>query len=114
MSNPTQSMPAILRFRLTKTRRVRGILVGSGVKVRPESGRASCSNDTVPHQPNPPGAAGRKPPGDPTPTPPQGGARTERLGGRARNGGLGGRARREGSEGGNGGRDREGGIGREG
>src|SRR4051812_16746441 len=78
MSNPTQSMPAILRFRLTKTRRVRGILVGSGVKVRPESGRASCSNDTVPHQPNPPGPEGRKPPGDPSPTPPQGGARRER------------------------------------
>src|SRR5437773_10192677 len=59
MSNPTQSMPAIFRLRLTKTRRVRGIRVGSRVEVSPESGRTSCSNDTIHLERNPPRARGR-------------------------------------------------------
>ena len=47
MSNPTQSMPAIFRLRLTNTRRVRGIRVGSVGGVMPARGRASCSKAIV-------------------------------------------------------------------
>src|SRR5580700_3333557 len=61
MSNPTQSIPAILRLRLTKMRRVRGMRAGSCWIWTPARGKASCSKLTERPEAYPTGSGRSKP-----------------------------------------------------